>query len=110
MAGRSSLLLKAHELGIELDRSSAATREVIEQVKDLEFRGYEFEAADGSLQLLLAKHLGRHRDHFEFEGYRVIVERRAAENSLVSEATVKLRDQRRARVHRRREFGPDRGA
>jgi 2-isopropylmalate synthase len=91
MAGRSSLLLKAKELGVELDRSANATREVIEQVKDLEYRGYEFEAADGSLQLLLAKSLGQHRDHFEFEGYRVIVERRGAENTLVSEATVKLR-------------------
>jgi 2-isopropylmalate synthase len=91
MAGRSSLLLKARELGLELDRSANATREVIEQVKELEFRGYEFEAADGSLQLLLAKALGQHRDHFEFEGYRVIVERRNGEHGLVSEATVKLR-------------------
>lgn len=91
MAGRSSLLLKARELGVELDRTADSTRTVIEQVKDLEFRGYEFEAADGSLQLLLAKSLGQHRDHFEFEGYRVIIERRAGENSLLSEATVKLR-------------------
>jgi len=91
MAGRSSLLLKAKELGIELDRTADSTRQVIETVKDLEFRGYEFEAADGSLQLLLAKSLGRHRDHFEFEGYRVIIERRASDNTIVSEATVKLR-------------------
>lgn len=91
MAGRSSLLLKAKELGIELDRTADSTRQVIEIVKDLEFRGYEFEAADGSLQLLLAKSLGQHRDHFEFEGYRVIVERRAADDSIISEATVKVR-------------------
>jgi 2-isopropylmalate synthase len=91
MAGRSSVLMKARELGLEIDRDSAAARHVVDQVKELEFRGYEFEAADGSLQLLLAKDLGRHRDHFEFEGYRVIVERRASDNSIVSEATVKLR-------------------
>jgi 2-isopropylmalate synthase len=91
MAGRSSLLMKARELGIELDRSGEATKHVIEQVKELEYRGYEFEAADGSLQLLLAKSLGKHRDHFEFEAYRVIVERRASDNSIMSEATVKLR-------------------
>lgn len=91
MAGRSSLLMKAQEFGVNLDRDAEATRSVIEQVKDLEYRGYEFEAADGSLQLLLAKCLAQHRDHFEFEGYRVIVERRASENSIVSEATVKLR-------------------
>ncbi len=90
-AGRSSLLLKAKELGIELDRAAESTREVIDEVKDLEFRGYEFEAADGSLRLLLAKKLGQHTDHFEFEGYRVIVERRGSDNTILSEATVKLR-------------------
>jgi 2-isopropylmalate synthase len=91
MAGRSSLLLKAKELGIAIDRDSPAARDVIEKVKDLEFRGHEFEAADASLHLLLAKALGQARDHFEFEGYRVIVERRSGEESLIAEATVKLR-------------------
>lgn len=91
MAGRSSLLLKAKELGLELDRAADSTKQVIEQIKDLEFRGFEFEAADGSLQLLLAKTLGQHHDHFEFEAYRVVVERRATDDSIVSEATVKLR-------------------
>ncbi len=90
-AGRSSLLLKARELGVELDRDADATRAVIEQVKDMEHRGFEFEAADGSLRLLLARSLGRAAEHFEFEGYRVIVERRAGVDSLISEATVKLR-------------------
>jgi 2-isopropylmalate synthase len=91
MAGRSSLLLKAKQLGLELDRSADSTREVIEKVKNLEFRGFEFEAADGSLQLLMAKTLGQHHDHFEFDGYRVIVERRGIDGSITSEATVKLR-------------------
>lgn len=91
MAGRSSLLLKAKELGVEVDRDSDAARKVIDQVKELEFRGYEFEAADGSLRLLLAKSLGQAKDHFEFEGYRVIVERRARDEALVAEATVKLK-------------------
>jgi 2-isopropylmalate synthase len=40
---------------------------------------------------LLSRRLGQHTDHFEFEGYRVIVERRASDNSILSEATVKLR-------------------
>lgn len=91
MAGRSSLLMKARELGVEVDRDSEAARKVIDQVKELEFQGFEFEAADGSLRLLLAKSLGQAEDHFEFESYRVIVERRAKENSLTAEATVKLR-------------------
>lgn len=90
MAGRSSLAMKARELGMgELDENSPAMKSLIEQLKDLEFRGYEFEAADGSLKLLIARALGRAKTYFEVEGYRVIVERHDGE--LISEATVKLR-------------------
>nr|MCU0793615.1 citramalate synthase [Opitutaceae bacterium] len=50
----------------------------------------EFEAADASLRLLIARTLGQARTYFEVEGYRVIVER-SASGQLVAEATVKLR-------------------
>ena len=89
MAGRSSVVLKARELGFELDEKSEAIKPLIEELKDLEFRGYEFEAADASLQLLIARHLGRRTDFFAVEGYRVIIERHKGE--LWAEATVKIR-------------------
>jgi 2-isopropylmalate synthase len=62
---------------------------LIDELKELEFRGYEFEAADASLKLLLAKCLGQRKTYFEIETYRVIVERHGAD--LFSEATVKLK-------------------
>ncbi|HTB80610.1 MAG TPA: citramalate synthase [Opitutaceae bacterium] len=89
MAGRSSLVMKARELGFELDEKSPALKTLIEELKDLEFRGYEFEAADASLKLLVAKHLGKRPSFFEIEGYRVIIERHLGE--LTAEATVKLK-------------------
>src|SRR5471030_2431936 len=89
MAGRSSMVMKAKELGFELDDKNPAMKTLIEELKELEFRGYEFEAADASLKLLIAKCLGQRKTFFEVEGYRVIVERRGGE--LVSEATVKLK-------------------
>jgi 2-isopropylmalate synthase len=89
MAGRSSVAMKARELGLELDEKSPAMKTLIEELKELEFRGYEFEAADASLKLLIARALGRTRSYFEVEGYRVIVERHNGE--LISEATVKLK-------------------
>jgi 2-isopropylmalate synthase len=64
---------------------------VLEELKRLEFEGYEFEAADASLKLLLARWLKQHKAPFEFEGFRVIIERRGPESSLVAEATVKLK-------------------
>ncbi len=89
MAGRSSIVIKARELGFELDEKSPELKGLIEELKELEFRGYEFEAADASLRLLMAKNLGQRRSFFEVEGYRVIIERTA--NGLSAEATVKLK-------------------
>ena len=89
MAGRSSIAMKAKELGLELDEKSPAMKTLIDELKELEFRGYEFEAADASLKLLIARALGQAKTFFKVEGYRVTVERRAGE--LIAEATVKLK-------------------
>jgi 2-isopropylmalate synthase len=91
LAGRSSVAMKAKELGFEFDEKSPAMNGLIDDLKELEFRGYEFEAADASLKLLLSKWLGKKKSFFELEGYRVIVERRGAEAALIAEATVKLK-------------------
>jgi 2-isopropylmalate synthase len=89
MAGRSSLALKAKELGLELDEKRPEMKGLIEELKEREFRGYEYEAADASFRLLVAKHLGQAKAFFEVDTYRVIIERHGAD--LWSEATVKLR-------------------
>ena len=91
MAGRSSVVMKARELGFDVNEQTPAVKDVLEELKRLEFEGYEFEAADASLKLLLARWLKQHKAPFEFEGFRVIIERRGPESSLVAEATVKLR-------------------
>src|SRR5690606_32415316 len=76
MAGRSSMAMKAKQLGYDLDEKAPEMKSLIEELKDLEFRGYEFEAADASLSLLMAKVLGKLPAFFGVEGYRVIVEHR----------------------------------
>ncbi len=88
MAGRSSLALKAKEMGVALDEKHPAMKDLIEELKEREFRGYEYEAADASFKLLVAKHLAQRKTFFAIEGYRVIIERHGAE--LWAEATVKL--------------------
>jgi 2-isopropylmalate synthase len=70
MAGRSTLALKAEELGLELD--SEALSGVLDTLKALEYRGYHFEVADGSLELLLRKATGWQPTFFEVESFRVI--------------------------------------
>jgi 2-isopropylmalate synthase len=88
MAGRASVELKGRELGYEL--TSAQSRELVERVKDLESKGYTFEAADASFELLLRDTLnGERKRHFSVESWRVIIERLPS-GEVVSEATVKL--------------------
>lgn len=88
MAGKATLDLKAQELGIEFDGPAIAR--LIDDLKRLEHAGYHFEAADGSLELLLRRAAGWEQDFFELESYRVIVaESEAARHD--TEAIVKLR-------------------
>jgi 2-isopropylmalate synthase len=90
MAGRASVELKGRELGYDLSGDRAAITAVADRVKDLEARGYTFEAADGSFELLVRDQLFPQRlRHFDVESWRVIVERRP-DGALVSEATVKV--------------------
>jgi 2-isopropylmalate synthase len=91
LAGRSSIVMKARELGFNVTEQSPEVKDVLEELKRLEFEGYEFEAADASLKLLLARWLKKHAPAFEFEGYRVIIERRGPESSVVAEATVRIK-------------------
>ena len=89
MAGRTSLTLKAKELGLEIDEKRPEMKDLIEELKEREFRGYEYEAADASFKLLVAKALGPRKTVFEIENYRVIIERHGPD--LWAEATVKLK-------------------
>ena len=74
LAGKSTLQMKARELGLDLD--GRALGEVLEQLKELEHRGYHFEAADGSLELLMRSATGWKQDFFRLESYRVISDQR----------------------------------
>jgi 2-isopropylmalate synthase len=90
MAGRSSIELKAGELGLDLTGRSAEVGAVTARVKDLEARGWSFEAADASFELLLRSQLpGAPAPLFELESYRTSVEH-WGNGVVVSEATVKV--------------------
>ena len=90
LAGRSNVLAKAAELGLDLSGDPALASTILDQIKDAEHRGYAFEAADASFELLLRDELaGERRRHFTVESWRVIVERRA-DGAVTSEATVRL--------------------
>jgi 2-isopropylmalate synthase len=89
LAGRSNVLAKAGELGLDLDGDKTLGDRVLNRVKELEHRGYAFEAADASFELLVRREAGQRVAPFVLEGYRVMVERRE-DGADVSEATVRL--------------------
>ena len=72
MAGRSTLAMKAAELGLELD--GEVLGRVLDELKHLEHEGYHFEVADGSLELLLRRAGGWRPEYFTVESFRVITD------------------------------------
>lgn len=88
MAGRQSVAIKAEELGVTL--SSDQVVDVLSTLKNLEHRGYHFEAADGSLELLLRSSTGWQQEYFRLESFRVITEY-PEDGEATTEATVKVR-------------------
>lgn len=89
VAGRSSLIQKAQEFGIELQKDQPETQQIMQRVKELENQGYEFEGADASLELIIRKAKGQYRAFFETRGFHVSVTRTAGAGEI-AEATVKL--------------------
>ncbi|GAB6988644.1 citramalate synthase [Paenibacillus pini] len=89
LAGQSNIVSKAKDMGLELDSTSEHSRKVIDKIKDLEHQGYQFEAADASLELLLREANGEMKELFSFESFKMLVEKTAG-RAVVSEAFVKL--------------------
>lgn len=88
LSGLSNIATKAgKKFQIENDR--ATLKKVLEKVQDLENAGFQFEAAEASFELLVRKQLGRYRDFFNLDHYRVVV-LKTDSNTPVAEATVKL--------------------
>ena len=91
LSGRSNVLWKAREYGIDLDHETPDSKRILEQLKALEDQGFQFEGAEASFELLMERALGRHRPYFELDAYRVIVEEQNAVGEPVAEATVRVR-------------------
>jgi 2-isopropylmalate synthase len=87
LAGRAAVLEKAREAGIEL--SDEAAQRTVKRVKALEHEGFQFEAADGSFELLMHKESGDYEPLFRLESWRVLVEKRA-DGEVETEATIKI--------------------
>jgi len=90
LAGASSIVHKAHRYGVDLTKKSPETRELLQQIVDLESKGFSFEGAEASFELLLEKSVGSYRKLFDLKSFRVIVERRGTDLNPTTEAVLRV--------------------
>jgi 2-isopropylmalate synthase len=87
LSGKSSVASRAREAGLKLDDDAA--QRALGALKEREHRGYHYEAADASFELLLRRETGRYEPLFRLEGFRVITEKRQ-DGKIQTEATIKI--------------------
>jgi len=90
LAGKSGILLRAKDLRFDLTKDDLRTKKIYKLLQSMELKGYHFEAAEGSFELLLKKALGKVKEYFHLEGFRVVVNKQS-NKKITSEAIVKLR-------------------
>lgn len=91
--GRSNILARFKEVGIEIDAKDDRIEALIRQVKELEFKGWAFDSAEASFELMARRLLGEVTDFFEIGRFRVMDERRFNANGelvVESEATASI--------------------
>lgn len=89
LAGQSNIISKAKELGLDVNANNEKTKLIMDQIKDLEHQGYQFEGADASLELLLREAFGGEvKEVFKVESFKMLVEK--TNGQMISEAIVKI--------------------
>jgi 2-isopropylmalate synthase len=88
LAGKSNIIMKARELGFDVSKETPELNAMLKKVKQLEHDGYEFEAADGSLALLIQRELRHETKPFTVDAYHVSM--RSGAKTSICEATVKV--------------------
>lgn len=89
LAGKSNVEYKAKELGIDITKDDTISKKIVREVKLMEDRGFQFDAADGSLSLLIKKIIGEFIEPFNLECFSVITSR-TGDNPCLSQATIKI--------------------
>ena len=89
LSGKSGLIKKIEELELGLDKESPKAKRLLSLLQDMEHRGYHFEAAEASLELLMKRAMKKFKDFFELEDFRIIITNQ--NKKLTSEAIIKLR-------------------
>ncbi|MGC8716897.1 MAG: citramalate synthase, partial [bacterium] len=88
LSGRSNIIYKMQEMGLEIDLGDPNISNLLEKVKEMEYQGYEFEGAEASFELLVKEAMGLYKPPFEVEGFRIFIDK--IDNRIFCEGTVKI--------------------
>jgi 2-isopropylmalate synthase len=90
LSGKSTIIKKVEEMNLNLGKGTEKSKKILKALQDLEHKGYHFESAEASLELLIKRLMKKFKDFFELEDFRVIIEKRK-DGKISSEATIKLK-------------------
>ena len=90
LGGKTGILLRAKDLSYDLSKEDPQTKKILDLVQSLEHKGFQFEAAEASFQVLMKRTLKKYKKFFDLEGFKVVIEKRS-NNKIVSEAVIKLK-------------------
>ncbi|MBN2403590.1 MAG: citramalate synthase [Spirochaetes bacterium] len=89
LGGKSNIIFKAKEMGIDLKGEESISKDLLKKVKELEDHGFQFESAEGSFELLIRSSTGDYIPFFNLKGFRVITEKKE-DNRVTCEASIKV--------------------
>ncbi|MCW2277647.1 citramalate synthase [Heliophilum fasciatum] len=90
LSGMSNVIYKAKELGLDISHQNPQARQIIDNIKELENQGYQFEGAEASFELMLRRAFDQEPEPFVLDAIKLMIEKRS-NAEFTSEATIKLR-------------------
>jgi 2-isopropylmalate synthase len=90
LAGKMPIVLKAQKMNIPLDKNSPEAKEIMKELQDKEYQGYQFEGADASFELFMKRRLKMYQPFYQLEGFKVFTERKP-DGTVGAGATVRLK-------------------
>jgi 2-isopropylmalate synthase len=90
LSGRANILAKSGEFGETIDAKDPVVKDVLDRMKELENRGYAFEGAEASFQLMSKKVRGDYQPYFNLHGFTVMMDKRETDKDVRCDATIKV--------------------
>jgi len=90
LGGKTGILMRAKGMELDLSKEDPQTKKILKLVQEMEHKGYHFEAAEASFELLMKKALKKYKKFFELEGFKVVVEKQGSKK-ITSEAIIKVK-------------------